>query len=93
MDDTLERVLQLLLQPIRLQDVDDANEEEQSLTFVIARWNAAGTGSSKQKEDTRVEIRSWKSIQSVSQYSRHVFLLVNRLALCLDTLHGRGMGN
>jgi hypothetical protein len=43
MNDTFESVLQLLLQSIRLQNIDDADEEEQPLAFVVTCWNATGT--------------------------------------------------
>jgi hypothetical protein len=43
-NDTLERVLELLLEPVRLQDIDDADKQEQPFALVVACWNAAGTG-------------------------------------------------
>ena len=35
-------MLQLLEDPVALQDVDDAEEQEQSLALVVSSWNAAG---------------------------------------------------
>lgn len=47
MDDTLECVLKLLLEPIRLQNIDDADKQKQSLALVVTCWNAAGTETKK----------------------------------------------
>ena len=42
MDDWLEGVLQLLEDPVTLQDVDNAEEKEESLALVISSGNATG---------------------------------------------------
>ena len=34
-------MLQLLEDPVALQDVDDTEEQEQSLALVVPSWNAA----------------------------------------------------
>lgn len=38
----LEGVLELLEDPVTLQDVDNPEEQEQSLALVVSSWNAAG---------------------------------------------------
>lgn len=43
MDDGLERVLQLLPYPVALEDVDDAEEEQQPLALVVPGGDASGT--------------------------------------------------
>jgi hypothetical protein len=43
LDDCFERVFQLLSQPVALQDVDDAEVEQQPLALVVPRWNAPGS--------------------------------------------------
>ena len=87
MNDTLECVLELFLESIRLQDIDDADKQEQPFAFVVTCWNAAGTMKRNRKfVACQYEKRPMK-------YSRNIFLLVNWFALRLDTLHSRGMRN
>ena len=43
MNDTLESVLQLLFESVRLENIDNTDEEEQPLTFIVSCWNATGT--------------------------------------------------
>ena len=47
-EDALEGVLELLLEPIALQDVDDAEEEKEALAAGVARRDAAGAAVGEQ---------------------------------------------
>lgn len=44
MYDAFECVLQLLLQPVGLQDVDNADVEQQALALLTPCWNATRSG-------------------------------------------------
>lgn len=39
----LPGVLKLFLEPVALQNVDDSNEQEKSLSFGVPRWDATGS--------------------------------------------------
>lgn len=49
MNDTFKCMLQLFLQTIRLKNVDDADEKEQSFAFIVTCWNASGTAKNPTK--------------------------------------------
>ena len=58
-------MLQLLLHAVALQDVDNAEEEEQALALVIAGRNAAGPErrTNKSSITTTAAIRKWPLVQ------------------------------
>lgn len=43
MNDTFKSMLQFLLQSVGLQNVDNANEKEQTFALIVTCWNASGT--------------------------------------------------
>lgn len=79
-----ECVLQFLLQPIGLQNINNTDVEQQAFALLTASGNA--TRSRKGIQRTRTVPTSRYILNS-----RHILLVVDGFTLCLNALHGRGM--
>jgi hypothetical protein len=74
MNDTLESMLEFFLEPIRLQDIDDADKQEQPLALVVTCWNASGTrkkieSESRDKRENEAKAYGTSSSSSIGSLS------------------------
>jgi hypothetical protein len=74
-------VLQLLLQPVTLQNIDDTDEQQQSFPFRVPRGYPPGPAREIPNDFAT----------SIFICLRHVLVFVDGLRLGLDALHGGGM--
>lgn len=82
-----ECVLQLLLQPIGLQNINNTDVEQQAFTLLTARGNATRSGKMKNRLKRLIPVPTLR----FTFYLRHILLIVDGFTLCLYALHGRGM--